>query len=312
MAASFPHTVAELDRLFRDEDSCRAYLVQLRWPEGFVCPRCQGKSAWLASRGRFVCRQCRHQATVSAGTVFQDTRLPLRLWFHAIWQIVSQKNGASAASVQRSLGLRSYQTAWAWLHKVRRAMVLPGRTRLQGSVEVDETIVGGPEPGTWGASLGQRKYLVAIAAEYSGSAIGRIRLAPLRDRTRQQLHQFVSQSIEKGSEVVTDGLAAYTGLEALGYQHQPASLAGRPKSAAVQELPRVHRVAALLKRWLLGTHHGRIGPAHLEYYLDEFTFRFNRRRARTPGLLFHALLQQAVREEPAPYHTLIQSKDKPQ
>jgi len=260
----------------------------------------------------FARQECRHQTTVSAGTIFQDTRLPLRLWFHAIWQVVSQKNGASAASVQRSLGLRSYQTAWAWLHKLRRAMVLPGRTQLQGSVEVDETIVGGPEPGTWGASLGQRKYLVAIAAEYSGSAIGRIRLAPLRDRTRQQLHQFVGQSIEKGSEVVTDGLAAYTGLEALGYRHRPSSLAGRPKSAAVQELPRVHRVAALLKRWLLGTHHGRIGPDHLEYYLDEFTFRFNRRRARTPGLLFYALLHQAVREEPAPYQALIRSRDKPQ
>jgi transposase-like protein len=312
MAGAFPHTVAELDRMFPDEDRCRAYLVWLRWPEGFVCPRCQGKAGWAASRGRFVCGDCRHQATVTAGTVFQDTRLPLRLWFHAIWQVVSQKNGASAASVQRSLGLRSYQTAWAWLHKLRRAMVLSGRTLLQGSVEVDETIVGGPEPGTWGASLGQRKYLVAIAAECVASAIGRIRLAPLLDRTRPKLHQFVSQSIEPGSTVITDGLAAYTGLDALGYRHRPVSLAGRPKPAAVQELPRVHRVAALLKRWLLGTHHGRIGPDHLEYYLDEFTFRFNRRRARSPGRLFYALLQQAVREDPAPYHTLIRSRTKPQ
>jgi transposase-like protein len=125
----FPQTIVDLDRLFPDEEACRGYLARLRWPEGFVCPRCQGQDAWQASRGRWVCRSCRYQATVTAGTIFQDTRLPLRLWFHAIWQILSQKNGASAASVRRSLGLRTYKTAWTWLHKLRRAMVLPAAWR---------------------------------------------------------------------------------------------------------------------------------------------------------------------------------------
>jgi transposase-like protein len=184
-------------------------------------------------------------------------------------------------------------------------MVLPGRMPLQGVVEVDETILGGPESGTWGTRLGQQKSLVAIAAEQAGTGIGRIRLARLSQRTRQQLHRFIQQSIAPGSEVCTDGLPAYRGLERLGYRHQPVSLIHRGKDAPTQELPRVHRIAALLKRWLLGTHHGGVGPEHLDYYLDEFTFRFNRRKARTPGKLFHALLHQAVREEPAPYHTLI-------
>ena len=216
MGESFPQTVVELDRLFPDEGACRAYLARLRWPEGFVCPRCQGQDSWQASRGRWVCRSCRYQGTVTAGTIFQDTRLPLRLWFHAVWQILSQKNGASAASVRRSLGLRSYKTAWTWLHKLRRAMVLPGRVALSGQVEVDETHLGGPEAETWGRTLGNHKQLIVIAAERAGSGIGRIRLARLQDATRQQLHGFIRQNIQPGSQVCTDGLPAYRGLEQFG------------------------------------------------------------------------------------------------
>lgn len=312
MVSIFPQTVVDLDRLFPDEAACRDYLVRLRWPDGIVCPRCLGKEVWLASRGRAVCQRCRFQTTVTAGTIFQGTRLPLRLWFHAIWQVLSQKNGASAASVKRSLGLKSYQTAWAWLHKLRRAMVLPGRLPLAGAVEVDETILGGPEAGTWGVRLGEHKVLIGIAVEQVGKGFGRIRLARLTSCTRQQLHQFIQQSISPGSEVHTDGFPAYRGLEPLGYRHTAVSLVNRGKDAATQELPRVHRVAALLKRWLLGTHHGGVGAEHLDYYLDEFTFRFNRRTARTPGKLFQTLLQQAVREEPAPYRTLIRPSAKPQ
>lgn len=312
MEGSFPQTVVELDRLFPNEGACREYLARLRWPEGFVCPRCGGKELWRASRGRRVCRRCRFQATVTAGTIFQGTRLPMQLWFHAIWQVLSQKNGASAASVQRSLGLRSYQTAWAWLHKLRRAMVVPGRAPLNGTVEVDETIWGGPEPGTQGTRLGEHKSLIAIAVEQAGTGIGRIRLARLTQRTREQLHRFIQQSVSPGSEVCTDGLPAYRGLERLGYRHRAITLIHRDKDAATQELPHVHRIASLLKRWLLGTHHGGIGADHLDYYLDEFTFRFNRRKARTPGKLFHALLYQAVREEPAPYRSLIRPPRKPQ
>jgi len=141
----YPRTVLELEERFATEDSCREYLMRLRWPNGFVCPRCQAKEAWSATRGRLVCRVCRHQSSVTAGTIFQDTHKPLRMWFHAIWQITSQKNGASAVAIQQVLGLGSYVTAWTWLHKLRRAMVRPGRDRLHGRVEVDETQVGTEE-----------------------------------------------------------------------------------------------------------------------------------------------------------------------
>lgn len=200
MEEILPQSIVDLDRLFPDEDACRGYLSRLRWPDGFVCPRCESRDAWQASRGRWVCRSCRYQATVTAGTIFQDTRLPLQLWFHAIWQILSQKNAASAANVQRSLGLRTYRTAWTWLHKLRRAMVLPGRVALSGQVEMDETYLGGPEAGTAGRALGDHKQLIAIAAEKVGSGIGRIRLACLANATREQLHGFIRQNIQTGCQ----------------------------------------------------------------------------------------------------------------
>ena len=305
MADIFPKTVTDLDRLFPDEEACRAYLERLRWPEGFVCPKCQVKDGWQATRGRHVCRACRYQATVTAGTIFQDTRTPLRLWFHAIWQIVSQKNGASAQSVQRSLGLKSYETAWTWLHKLRRAMVNPQRERLQGTVEVDETIIGGPEPRSWGRDLGQHKRLVVIAAEESGRGIGRIRLGSVSKTTRKQLHAFIEASIEPGSLIRTDGNPSYATLDKLGYRHCPTTLLHKGKDAATEYFPRVHRVASLLKRWLMGTHHSYVADHYLDYYLDEFTFRFNRRTSRSPGKLFHRLLFQAVREAPAPLDEIV-------
>lgn len=310
MADIFPKTVVDLDRMFPDEAACRAFLERLRWPGGFVCPACGAAQAWNATRGRYVCHACRHQATVTAGTIFQDTRRPLRMWFHAIWQIVSQKNGASASSVQRSLGLKSYETAWTWLHKLRRAMVNPEREQLQGAVEVDETIIGGPASQTHGRRRGKHKLLVAIAVENKQGRLGRVRLRLIPRATRACLHAFIAASIEPGAVVHTDGLRAYCHLE--GYQHRVSVLLGKGKEAASQELPGVHRVASLLKRWLLGTHHGYVGNAYLNYYLDEFTFRFNRRTARTPGKLFQALLYNAVRENPAPYDRIVAEATKPQ
>lgn len=303
----FPKTVIELDRMFPDEDACRVYLEKLRWPCGFVCLRCRGLESWQASRGRYICGACRYQGTVTAGTIFQDTRKPLRLWFHAIWQVVSQKNGASARSVQASLGLASYKTAWTWLHKLRRAMVLPGRALLSGDVEVDETFLGAPLSTKVSHARTDNKQRVVIAVEKKGRGMGRIRLAFIPHTTKESLHGFIRQNLAQGCEVTTDGKPAYRGLEPLGYSYRAIVLAQLDKEAPSRLLPRVHRVASLLKRWLLGTHHGQIGNAQLPYYLDEFTFRFNRRNSRTPGKLFHALLHQAVRQEPAPYTTLIDS-----
>lgn len=298
----YPRTVLELDARFPDDDACREYLIRLRWPDGFVCPRCAAVEAWSAGRGRLVCRKCRHQTSATAGTIFHGTRKPLRLWFRAIWQVTSQKTGASAVSVQQALGLGSYLTAWTWLHKLRRAMVRPGRERLQGRVEVDETHIrteenDGDQSGTpvW----------VAIAVEEDARGMGRIRLSRIGEPSRGVLHAFVQQTVEPGSVVHTDGRPAYSGLERLGYGHEVTVLAGLGKDAASTLLPHVHRVASLLKRWLLGTHQGAVSPKHLDYYLDEFTFRFNRRRSRSRGKLFYRLLQQAVQVDPSPYGAII-------
>lgn len=226
----------------------------------------------------------------------------MRMWFQAMWYVSNQKLGVSALGLQRVLGLGSYQTAWAWLHKLRHAMVRPGRDRLTGKVEVDETYVGGVEPGKWGRSRGS-KALVVIAAQADGEGIGRIRMRRIPDASSRSLLPFVQEAIEPGSAVISDGWEGYEGLEKLGYKHRPRIIRGSGKTASTL-LPRVHRVASLLKRWLLGTHQGAVSPEHLECYLDEFTFRFNRRRARARGLLFYRLLQQALLVEPVSYRQL--------
>jgi len=308
MGEDYPRTLIELEERFATEESCREYLARLRWPEGFVCNRCGATGVWKTTRGRLVCRVCRYQASVTAGTIFQDTHKPLRLWFRAIWHVTSQKNGASAASVQQILGLGSYQTAWTWLHKLRRAMVRPGRDRLHGRVEADETYVGSDDGNTAGRQM-EGKVLVAIAAEEDGRGIGRIRLARIPCASKKVLQRFVQEVIEPGSIVHTDGLASYRSLELLGYQHEVSVLSGQEKDAALRLLPRVHIVASLLKRWLLGTHQGAVSPKHLDYYLDEFTFRFNRRKSRSRGKLFYRLVQQAAQVEPVPYRDLVGGKD---
>lgn len=312
MTEDYPKTLLELEQRFRTDEQARAYLTTLRWPEGFVCPKCGGRGAWPAQRGRLICAGCRHQTTVTAGTIFQDSRLPLRLWSRAIWHVTSQKNGASALGLQRVLGLGSYQTAWTVLHKLRRAMVRPGRDKLSGRVEVDETQVGGVTSGRKGRGI-PSKALVVIAAQAVGAGvgIGRIRMARIPDGSADHLHRFIQGAIVQSSCVHTDGWKPYQGLDQLGYQHEISKLKGQKKSAATELLPRVHRVASLLKRWLLGTHQGAIGPEHLDYYLDEFTFRFNRRTSAWRGKLFYRLAQQAVQVSPAPYQLLVGGVDNP-
>lgn len=300
MVEDYPRTLMELEGRFADDSSCRSYLFALRWPTGFVCPRCGGRTAWSMNRGLWLCGGCRHQASVTAGTIFQDSHLPLTTWFRAMWYVTSQKNGASALGLQRVLGLGSYKTAWAMLHKLRRAMVRPGRDGLTGVVEVDETYWGGREEGVVGRQT-QDKALIAIAAEEDGKGIGRVRLRRIPDASRQSLHGFIWQSVEPGSTVRTDGLRAYLGLE--GYVHDRRVQRLDPE-VADKLMPRVHRVASLLKRWLLGTHQGAIGHDYLDYYLDEFTFRFNRRKSTSRGKLFFRLAQQAVQIDPVPFNAL--------
>jgi transposase-like protein len=224
------------------------------------------------------------------------------LWLHAMWWVTSQKTGASALGLQRQLGLGSYETAWTWLHKLRRAMVRPGRDRLAGHVEVDETYLGGLSAPRGRSTA--KKALVVVAVELVGPRLGRIRLRRIKDASADRLQAFIDEAIEPGSLLHTDGWAGYHPVGRHGYRHQVTILRGQ-QAAPSRLLPHVHRVVSLLRRWLLGTHQGAVTPAHLDYYLDEFTFRFNRRTSRHAGQLFFRLAQQAVAVVPAPYTSLV-------
>jgi transposase-like protein len=297
----YPKTLAEFEARFSSDDACREYLLQLRWPGGVVCPRCGGSKVWERSRDLLMCATCTYEISVTAGTLFERTRKPLSMWFRAMWWVTSQKTGASALGLQRILGLGSYLTAWTWLHKLRRAMVRPGRDRLSGVVQVDETYVGGTKPGKRGRGA-TGKSLVLIAAELDDTRIGRIRLKRVPNSSGQSLEEAIQQAVFPDSVIQTDGWTGYTRLGSLGYTHEVVRSA-----APVGEdmLPCCHRVASLLKRWMMGTHQGAISHEHLEYYLDEFTFRFNRRTSQHRGKLFYRLAQQAVAIEPTSYKEMV-------
>lgn len=304
----YPRTFQEFDARFGNEAACREYIRRLRWPEGFVCPHCGAAGEpWEMSRNLLRCRSCDRQVSLTAGTILQNTRKPLKVWFLAMWFVTSQKNGVSALGLQRVLGLGSYETAWTWLHKLRRAMVRPGRDCLSSEIEVDETYIGGSEEGKIGRQI-KDKAIVVIAAEKNGRGIGRIRLRRVVNVSADSLIPFVQTVTVPGSTINTDGWRGYARLSSLGYQHNVTVISAGSDPAHVV-MPRVHNVASLLKRWLMGTHQGGIQHQHLDYYLDEFTFRFNRRHSQARGLLFHRLVQQAVAVGPAPYHQIIEAGD---
>ncbi|AXW17306.1 MULTISPECIES: IS1595 family transposase [Ralstonia solanacearum species complex] len=302
-----------LDR-FGTEEACLSYLVALRWPQGFICPDC-GLAAepYRSSRTRLMCRSCGHQTTVTAGTIFDKTRTPLRVWLAGAWYLTNQKQGVSALGLQRVLGLGSYQTAWTMLHRFRRAMVRPERERLKGCVEVDETYLAITDREAPISAVNRKnntsKVLVVLAVEMlQPKGFGRIRLQRIRNDAEECIVPFVQASIEPGAQVRTDGSAAYRSLSKLGYDHQSNVMLGAEVPAHVS-MAGVHRVASLVKRWILGTHHGSVQPEHLDAYLDEFVFRFNRRTSGSRGMLFYRLLQQAVVTAPVTYADVIQSND---
>lgn len=297
-----PGSVAELERRFPDERACTEFLAELRWRDGFECPRCEGREAWRTKRAQAMCKSCGRQVSATAGTIFHGSHAPLTTWFRAAWWVAGQKGGASALGLHRVLGWGSYETAWFLLHRLRRAMVMAERQRLTGTVEVDETFVDGYHRGMRGRDL-TRKALVVIAVECHGDACGRVRMRRVLDSSAQSLAGFVSETVERSSVVVTDGLASYVGLTSRGYVHE-----ARNQSASTSDedlLPHAHRVASLLKRWLLGTHQGSVHRDHLGAYLEEFVFRFNRRTSGSRGLLFDRLIENALRVTPVPYERLV-------
>ena len=294
----YPRKLSDLESRFATEEACRKYLADLRWPSGFSCPRCSGTEAWYMNTGLMRCRSCEYNLSLTAGTIFESTRKPLLMWFRAIWWVVGQKNGASAKGVQRMLELGSYQTVWAWLHKIRRAMVRPGRDRLSGVIEIDETYIGGEKPGKRGrGALG--KALVAVAVEDKGNdGIGRIRLAVIPNASQESLSTFTKQAVEPGGTIRTDDWSGYGKISDEGYSHAVVP---------AHDLKIAHLVISLMKRWLDGTLQGAVSRQHLEYYLDEFTFRFNRRRSDHQGLLFFRLLQNAMVIEPTTYRQMAKN-----
>jgi len=298
----YPRTFQQVQEWFADDASCLEYLARLRWPEGFVCPACGGDRSWRTGAGLWMCVGCARKTSVTAGTIFHRTRTPLSTWFAAIWFVTSTKNGISAASLQQMLGFGSYETAWAWLHKLRRAMVRPEREWLGGIVEVDETFIGGVSPGRDGGS--SDKVAVMLAVERVGAhRLGRVRLEVASAPGSLETVQFPPRVVEPGSTIRTDGARMFRRLGDMGYTH--TYINGYTAEKPEEVLPGVHLIASLLKRWLIGTLHYGTDETHLPYYLDEYTFRFNRRTSRSRGLLFYRLLQQAVNTDPHPLATLI-------
>lgn len=296
--SEYPLNQLEFERRYADEKACWEFLREVRWPDGFVCPKCGGKEAWNVRRDRWRCAACQHDTSVSSGTILADSHLPLQVWFRAMWQMTQSKQGCSALELQRSLGLGSYRTAWMLLHKLRRAMVRPGREQLQGEVDVDEFYWGAPELGKNGRQRGKKQLLV-VATEVVGQKLGRIRLQQIPTAAAADLVGFIRTSVCPGTLVRTDAWRGYASLAQAGFRHEVVNLRG-DGSLAVELLPSVHLVVSLFQRWLLNTHQGAVQPEYLPHYLEEFTFRFNRRTARFRGLLFFRLLQQAVQCAPVP------------
>jgi len=293
----FPRSQEQFEQWFSSEEACRAFLDGLRWGNGFECPGCGDTERWRMKDGRSVCTSCRKQTSITAGTIFEKTRTPLRTWFRAAWLMTTQKYGVSALGLQRVLDLGSYQTAWTMLHRYRRAMIRPARTKLSGHVEVDETFIRGDRSAE--KRTGKKPGViyeewVGVAVEISPDepAFGRIRLAPIRGRGAESLLGFIEENIAP----------IYGALPEKMYPHSPMNLSQSPWRAT-DVMPAVHRVASLLKRWLLGTHQGGVRE-QLAAYLDEFVFRFNRRTARHRGHLFYRLLEYAVQTPPITYEDI--------
>jgi len=295
----------EFDKTFANEEDCVKYLIEVKWPLGYKCSKCSHNEYWALSRKRLKCKNCMAITTITSHTFFDQSNKPLTMWFRAIWWMIAQKNGVSASGLQTILGIGSYKTAWIWLHKLRMLMVFPNRDKLSGKVEIDETFVGGVAEGKRGRGA-ENKSLVMIAVEVLPKGTGRVRLELIPSAEGKHLLKFISENVEKGTSVITDGWTGYAQLGENGYEHikQKQVIASNNE----EMLPNVHRIAALLKRWLLGTHQNYTSQDRLQKYLDEFSFRYNRRKSKSRGLLFHRIIEQAMIREPILSRDVLENK----
>ena len=289
-----PKNYQELVQQLSTQDACLDYIASIRWSAGFVCPKCGCQQFWKSNRLQRLCAKCRRQTSVLAGTLFQDTKLPLTVWFQMIWWFVGPKNGASALSLMQNFGIGSYRTSWKLLGKLRACTVLPLRHALSDVVEVDEAFLGGVN----------NKAIIVVAAEKRGKATGRIRVKHIKSREGAEIQQFITETILPGSTIVSDRYKGYAAIVKKGYIHSPQK---KPYSWEEVDgdderlLPRVHRAVSLLKRWYYGTYQGRVDKQKLQSYLDEFVFRFNRRTSGNRGLLFRRMVEAAVKTTPKPH-----------
>lgn len=270
----FPTNRAEFDRRFRTENDCRKYLIQVRWGGTPQCKRCASTQNYELSNGRFQCCDCGHQTSVTSGTLFDRTRKPLRLWFRALFEVTTTKTGVSAKDLQRLLGFGSYETAWTWLHKLRALVDQDGREKLRGSVQLDEAYLGGKAPGNQRGRSPEGKDVILVGAE----DYGRIRMKVIPNACAEELKPAVAEIVASSAEVATDLHRGYTDEVIDGRVHHAAP---SPKSDTDPDpVQSCHWAISNLKRWWLGTHHGAISTKHLQVYLDEFTFRYNRRNTK--------------------------------
>jgi len=291
---TFPKTQKEFEMFFSNEEKCFSYIFDIKYPNGFTCTNCHSPNYLLIKNRTVRCKNCRKDTSLTAGTIFQNSKLTLMDLFRASWWMVVQKNGVSAKGLGRILGL-DYKTAWVWLHKFRRVMVITERNKLQGNVEIDEMLMGGKKKGKRGRGA-EGKTLVVIAVEVYDKGTGRTRLSVITDGSRISLNSFIKQNVERNSTITTDAWNGYVDITKMKYQHNVINL-----TKALDDdnlLPNVHRIASLVKRWLLGTHQSYVNNEHLQYYLDEYVFRYNRRKSSSRGRLFYSLIYQAIRNEP--------------
>jgi transposase-like protein len=291
---NYPSTQKEFENFFSDEGKCLSYIFDIKHSNEFTCVNCSSKNYWLIKNRIIRCKNCRKDTSLTAGTIFHSTNLTLMDLFRVMWWMVIQKNGVSAKGLGRILGI-DYKTAWVWLHKFRRVMVIPERSKLKGNVEIDEMLVGGKKKGKRGRGA-EGKALVVIAVEVFDTGTGRIRLAVIADGSRKSLNAFIKQNVERNSTITTDAWKGYVDITKMKYFHNVINLTKELDEDNL--LPNVHLIASLVKRWLLGTHQSYLNRGHLQYYLDEFVFRHNRRKSSSRGRLFYSLIYHAIRNEP--------------
>jgi len=308
---AFPKTLRQFQLEFATEEACQTYLAACRWPDGFRCFRCRHDRGYLIAKRRlWQCAGCRHQVSVTSGTILHSTKTPLTLWFWAAYLMTTDKRGISALLFQKQLGLRRYETAWMMLHKLRRAMVNAAREPLRGEVEIDDTWIGGPQVGVRGSRQlkGRKAALVVVAVERRGKGSGRLRMAGISDFKATTMNNFVTKNIVAGSTVYSDGLKSFAGLSEAGFRHVPRTQPLRLdlRKGAKSVVPLADRAIGNLQQWLIGTHHG-VSRGQLQVYLDEFVFRHNRRKQ--PMAAFQTLLGLGSQRAPASYRRIRGAHD---